>query len=313
MGNTTESRLAYLQGPLTGVSVVIPCKDEEEAVRQTVEEVKQALDTTGLDYEVIVVDDGSADSSGQEALEAGAMVLSHRTNLGYGNAIMNGMSVAKYPVIAILDADGTYPPAMLPRMIELASRHDMVIGQRIWETHNTTRFSLLLRRLLGLVIAYFTSAKAPDFNSGFRVFHKTDILDFRPLLCPTFSFTTSLTLLFLLTHRSVRFLPIEYATRIGSSKVAILRDALRTFAYVFLMANLFQSYRLSLIFLAVGMLSNLLVLLLAGLGALGIGWQLGLHVIFSLFTLVCMAGISIMPMTRIFLRLVSGSKEGLSY
>jgi glycosyltransferase involved in cell wall biosynthesis len=313
MGNATENKLTYLQGSLTGVSVVIPCKDEEDAVGQTVVEVRQALETTGLDYEVIVVDDGSSDSSSQEALDAGAMVLSHRTNLGYGNAIMNGMSVAKFPLIAILDADGTYPPAMLPRMIDLASRHDMVIGQRIWETHNTTRFSLLLRRLLGLVIAYFTSATAPDFNSGFRVFHKSDLLNFRPLLCPTFSFTTSLTLLFLLTHRSVRFIPIEYATRIGSSKVAILRDALRTFSYVFLMANLFQAYRLAIIFLALGTVSNLLVLLLAGLGVLGLSGQVGLHVIFSLFTLVCMAGVSMMPMTRVFLRLAAGSKEGSPY
>lgn len=313
MGDCTERKLTYMQGALSGLSVVIPCKDEEDAVGQTVEEVKRYLDPTGVDYEVIVVDDGSSDSSRQKAFDAGAMVLSHPTNLGYGNAIMNGMTVAKYPVVAIMDADGTYPPAMLPKMIELAGRHDMVIGQRIWEDTNTTRKSLLLRRLLGLIIAYFTSAKAPDFNSGFRIFHKTDILSFRPLLCPTFSFTTSLTLLFLLTHRSVHFEPIEYGSRIGSSKVAILRDAVRTFSYVFLMANLFQPYRLSMIFLLLGVVINSLVLLAAGLGVLGLAWQLGLHVICSLLTLVCMIGISIMPMTRIFLRLSAAGKEGGTY
>ncbi len=300
MADQTAKGIVHLQEPISAVSVVIPCKNEEAAVGQTVRETRQALDGMDIDYEVIVVDDGSSDATAQEALAAGAMVLSHPINQGYGNAIMNGISVARNPVIAIMDADGTYPIAMLPKMIEMAGRHDMVVGQRIWDDRNTARINLYFRRLLAYLIFYFTNVKAPDFNSGFRVFHKLDLLSYRPLLCPTFSFTTSMTLIFLLLHRSVCFLPIEYATRVGSSKVSLMRDAMRTFSYVFLITNLFQPYRLTIIFLALGVLLNLLTLLASVLGGLGLAWQIGLHVLFSTFVLVCVGGLLVMPMTKLY-------------
>ena len=302
MPETTEGAVKYLQEAIEGVSVVIPCKNEEAAIRPTVEQVRQHLEPTGMNYEIIVVNDGSSDSSGREALEAGAMVLVHRTNLGYGNAIMNGMSMAKYDVIAILDADGTYPIAELPAMVEMAQGYDMVVGQRIWQEANTTFISRVLRKLLAMLIYYFSSIKAPDFNSGFRVFHKLDILNYRPFLCPTFSFTTSQTLLFLLTHRSVFFKPIKYDIRIGKTKVSLVRDAFRTFSYVLLMTNLFQPYRLSGVFLLVGLLGNLLV----WLGALALGWsggtQLALHLGVSLSVICAMLALVIMPLTKIILR-----------
>src|SRR3989339_823055 len=110
MPNVTKAGAELLQPPITGVSVIIPCKNEELAVAKTIREVDAALASQNYDYEIIVVDDGSVDNTRDEALAAGARVLCHGINLGYGNAIMNGMAVAKYPVIGILDADGTYPP-----------------------------------------------------------------------------------------------------------------------------------------------------------------------------------------------------------
>lgn len=300
MGNQTINRLVHLQEPVSAISVVIPCKNEEKAVGQTVRGTKQALEEIDIDYEIIVVDDGSSDRTAQEALNSGAMVLSHPANLGYGNAIMNGISVARNPVIAIMDADGTYPLEKLPALIELAGRHDMVVGQRIWDNQNTASINLTFRKVLAYIIYYFTSVKAPDFNSGFRVFHKSNLLDYRPLLCPTFSFTTSLTMIYLLLHRSVCFVPIEYSLRIGTSKVSLLRDALRTFAYVLLITNLFQPYRLVLIFLALSVVLNTIILLAFVLGLVSVALQIGLHILVSVVTLGCVGGLMVMAITKVY-------------
>lgn len=277
MPETTEARLVSLQPPIEGVSVIIPCKNEELAVKMTVSEVREACEQSGLDYEIIVVDDGSDDRTGQLALEAGATVLAHNINLGYGNAIMNGIEKARYDIIAITDADGTYPASMLPRMLKEAARYDMVIGSRNWCNGNTSRTGMLLRNLLYYIILYFTGARAADYNSGLRVFHKHNLLEYRPIICPTFSFTTSITLIYLLTSRTVHFIPIEYSKRIGNSKVCYVRDALRTFSYVFIIVSMFMPYRLSLFLIFLTMLSNVLIWGLAGLFGLGAATQAGLH------------------------------------
>jgi hypothetical protein len=73
-----------------------------------------------------------------------------------------------------------------------------------------------------------------------------------------------------------------------------------TFAYVFLITNLFQPYRLVIIFLAMGALLNLLVMLVAALGGLDAAWQMGLHVLFSTFVLVCVGGLLVMPITKVY-------------
>ncbi len=277
MANKTVPGVEFLQHPIEGVSVVIPCKNEEGAVGQTVEEVAQALDSTGLDYEVIVVDDGSTDATRTNAVEAGARVVSHGMNLGYGNAVMTGIARANYPVIAMLDADGTYLASDLPRMLDEARRYDMVIGKRTWNNNNTSLLGRVFRKLLYYVILYFTNTKAPDYNSGLRVFHQHDILKYRGILCPKFSFTTSLTLIFLLTFKSVLFLPTEYKPRIGRSHVRYFRDALMTFSYIFVIVNMFQAYRLSLFVIGVGIFLNAFVWLLAVLAELSAATQVGLH------------------------------------
>lgn len=256
MANMTDVRSHLAQRPVTGVSVVIPCKNEQNGVGQTVRELHGVFADVPYDYEIIIVDDGSSDESGAEALAAGAHVLVHEKNLGYGASIMDGIKAAKFPAIAIMDADGTYPASMLPSMIDRLVTSDLVIGARQWKQENTTTMALAFRRLLYFVILYLTSVRAPDFNSGLRVFWKEEIEKFWGLLCPTFSFTTTMTLLYLMTLRNVQFMPIDYAKRIGRSKVNYLRDAFRTLTYVLLIANLFKIYRLTLAVILMMVASN---------------------------------------------------------
>lgn len=301
MANTTQNKTLYLHPPVKSLSVIIPCKNEEQAVGLTVKSIADALSSTDIDYEIIVVDDGSTDRTREEALSAGAKVLVHNINMGYGNSIMDGMKIAKYPLIAIMDADGTYPASMLPSMVKEASGHDMVIGSRVWTDGNSSLLGKFLRKALYYVILYFSNVKARDYNSGFRVFHKLNTLDYRPILCPTFSFTTSQTLLYLFTGRSVIFKDIEYAKRIGTSKVSYIRDAVRTFSYVFIITSLFQPYRLSLIIILLTLIINFMIMLLAVLFGLSQSLQIGLHMMFSLAIVVGAMAINTNPSAKIYL------------
>jgi len=128
----------------------------------------------------------------------------------------------------------------------------------------------LFRKLLYFITLYLTSVRALDYNSGFRVFRKHDILDYRQLLCPTFSFTTSHTLLSLLSGKSVFFMPIGYGERVGESKVAYFRDGFKTLSYVFMIANLFQIYRLTLAIIVMMLTANILAIITFQLIPLGI-------------------------------------------
>ncbi|MBF0126853.1 MAG: glycosyltransferase family 2 protein [Magnetococcales bacterium] len=286
MTNKTEPGVAFLQAAINAVSVILPCKNEENAIQLTIAGIHQALRITELDYEIIVVDDGSTDQTQERALAAGARVLVHEINMGYGNAIMDGIKVARYPVVAILDADGTYDPAVLPTMIAALSRHDMVVGQRQWTPDNTSMTGRIMRKSLYYIIYMLSGISAPDFNSGYRVFHKYNILDYRSLLCPTFSFTTSLTVLFLQKPYSVFFMPITYSKRIGRSKVHYIKDALRTFSYVVAISSVLRPFRINLIIVAAAFLTNLLILLVSFILPMGMTTQTGLHLLVSLPLLI---------------------------
>ena len=99
------------------ISVILPAYNEEAAVGSQVEAIRRVLSDHGMINEIIVVDDGSEDQTGERALRAGARVVRHAENRGYGAAIKTGMVAAKYEVIVIIDADGTYPSDQIPSLV----------------------------------------------------------------------------------------------------------------------------------------------------------------------------------------------------
>lgn len=90
------------------VTVIIPAYNEERAVGGVVRKVMEVLQRAGVSYELLVVDDGSMDQTELKAREAGARVISMGENRGYGASLKAGMRQAKFNLIAMLDADGTY-------------------------------------------------------------------------------------------------------------------------------------------------------------------------------------------------------------
>ena len=210
-----------------GLSVVIPAFNEAGAIRAVVEDTRRALKGLGVDHEVIVVDDASEDGTGSEAAAAGARVIAHPANAGYGAAIMTGVAQARFDLIAILDADGSYPPEELAKIVPHARAFDMVIGERTGQAY---RGGVLKRRgrwAFGWLARFVTGQRIPDVNSGMRVFHRRVLEDAGHIVCRGFSFSTTLTLSALTAGRFVKHVPIAYLPRVGRSHVRYLRDTLR--------------------------------------------------------------------------------------
>lgn len=261
------------------ISVVIPALNEEGAIASTVASLRQTLDAAGLiPYQIVVVDDGSSDRTAQLAAEAGAQVLSHPHNVGYGKSLKDGILAAQYDMVVISDADGTYPIEQIPELVRLYRRgFDMVVGARTGEHYRESAIKAPLRRILTSIVEFTASRRIPDINSGLRVFSRATVIPYFNHLCDTFSFTTSMTLAYMMNGRFVHYLPIEYFQRSGKTKVRLFRDSLRTMQYIVEAATYYNPLKIFSFFALVclcfaGMsLAVALFLQMVSLFALGVG------------------------------------------
>jgi len=232
------------------ISIVIPALNEERGIGATVTDIAGVLTAAGLmPFEIIVVDDGSTDGTGKAATKAGARIIRHPHNVGYGRSLKKGIEEAMYDMIAICDADGTYPAAAIPELVRLYNEgFDMAVGQRYGPHYRQSALKMPLRAVLRFLVEWTAGRRIPDINSGLRVFSRTAAMKYFPHLCDTFSFTTSMTLAYMMTRRFVTYHKIEYFERTGSSKVRLFRDSLKTLQYIIEAIVYYNPLKLFLLF-----------------------------------------------------------------
>jgi polyisoprenyl-phosphate glycosyltransferase len=217
-----------MEMPKISVSFVIPAHNEEAAIPVVLDAVHKVAKDEHLDADIIVVDDGSSDDTARVAEAHGARVVSLPMNLGYGAALKHGIETARHSRIVIADADGSYPLELTGELVRRLDRFDLVIGRRTGGTYYRSLVTTPFRLAYLLLVWFVVGRRVPDPNSGFRAFRREQVAEFLPVMCHGFSFTTSMTTLFLLSGRTVCYLPIPYHRRVGRSKVRFLRDMLRT-------------------------------------------------------------------------------------
>jgi glycosyltransferase involved in cell wall biosynthesis len=181
-------------------------------------------------FEIIVVDDGSTDSTPLElascAYEPHLLVLRHDTNRGYGYSIKRAVAQAQYETLVLTDADGTYPIERIPELLSMMDGADMVVGARIGENVKIPLARRPAKWVLRRLAEYLTRTEIPDLNSGLRVMKRSLVRRFLPLLPDGFSLTTTITLASLTHQHPVKFVPIDYAKRVGTSSIRPLRDTI---------------------------------------------------------------------------------------
>jgi len=202
-----------------GVTVVVPAYREVGGLGRVLVDLTAMAAGWDRPVEVIVVDDASDDGTGELAIGAGARVVRHDRNLGYGASLKTGVQAARYETIAIIDADGTYPAEAILELVEALAGVDMVVGDRSRHAAAMPWVRRPAKAFLRSLARYVTGSPIPDLNSGLRVFRKSLVAQYLPILSERFSFTTTLTIASLCDGLSVVYLPIEYRQRVGRSKI----------------------------------------------------------------------------------------------
>jgi glycosyltransferase involved in cell wall biosynthesis len=223
-------------------SVVVPCFNEEQCIAATINELRRDLAAAGP-YELIIVNDGSTDGTGeilQQMAEQDPQlcVLSHPQNRGYGASLKTGIRRATSEYIVITDADGTYPNHQIPALLEQVQDVDMIVGSRTGVNVQYPFIRRIPKAFLRRYACWITGTQIPDLNSGLRVFRRDVANRLLFIISDGFSFTTTITLSMLTNGYRVRYVPIDYLTRVGTSKIKPIRDTLN-FVYLILRAGVY--------------------------------------------------------------------------
>lgn len=218
--------------------VIIPALNEEAAVGVAVRELRKACP----DAEILVIDDGSSDNTAREAEEAGARVIRHHYNLGYGAALKTGVHATDADVVVFFDGDGQHDPADVGRLLSEIASSDMVVGARTRKSHVpwTRRPGKWVLRKVANFISGWT---IPDLNSGLRALRRDILLKYLHLLPNGFSLSTTVTFAFLKAGRRVEYIPIEAKQRVGKSSVRQVRHGMHTLLLMLRMIILFNPLR----------------------------------------------------------------------
>lgn len=162
-----------------GLSVFVPCYNEQDNIRSVATACLAVLDRLVSDWELIFVDDGSTDATGRLADDLAAgderiRVVHHQTNQGYGGALQSGFRAASKEYVFYTDGDGQFDLDQLDRLLPLADRYDIVSGCRVNRQDNFLRklnswaWATLVKRLLRF--------RCRDVDSAFKLY-KREIFD----------------------------------------------------------------------------------------------------------------------------------------
>lgn len=222
----------------TTTSIVVPAFNEAQAIGTLI----GALKAAGAWHEILVVDDGSTDTTAERARDAGATVLRHPYNKGNGASVKTGIRAATGEHVLIIDGDGQHRASDAVRLVSYLGEYDLVIGARSRHTQ-ATHARLIGNTLLNRFASHLTGRDVPDLTSGFRCARRACLREFLHLLPNGFSTPTTTTLAFIKGGYNVRFEPIDADTRVGTSKIKLLRDGAKFFVIILKIVTIFSPMR----------------------------------------------------------------------
>jgi glycosyltransferase involved in cell wall biosynthesis len=234
------------------LSVVLPVFEEAENLGELIPRLDAALRDLGRSYEIVAVDDGSADQTSAvlEGLKARLgerlRVVRHLVNRGNGAALRSGARVARGEVVVFMDADGQHDPRWIKRLVEGIPPFDLVIGART-RGYRGSLHRNLANRFYNHLASWLSGQEVKDLTSGFRAMRRKALLHFLPLLPDGFSAPTTITLAFLKAGYNVAFVPVEVGERRGGrSKIRLWRDGSAFLLIILRMIVLYDPLRIFL-------------------------------------------------------------------
>ena len=225
------------------ISVVLPVYNEVTHLEEEVTRISKALEESRLTYEIIVVDDGSTDGSGDLAETLDVRLMRFATNRGSGSARKYGTMSAKGDVVVWTDVDMTYPNDRIADLVREMDGYDQVVGARTSEEGTVKFLRGPAKWFIRKLASYLSRTEIPDLNSGFRAFRHEVADQFLYLLPRGFSCVTTITMAFLSNGYSIKYVLIEYAPRAGESKFHWWKDTQRYLLQVIRMVLMHEPIR----------------------------------------------------------------------
>jgi polyisoprenyl-phosphate glycosyltransferase len=230
------------------VTIVLPCYNEQGHVAMEVERICAAMDTSGYPYELLAFDDASTDGTLARLQEVAPQyphmrIVHFDRNGGSGTVRRIGTQQARGEIVVWTDADMTYPNDRIPELVQTLEKDqmlDQVVGARTSEQGTHKMFRVPAKWFIRKLAEILTNSSIPDLNSGLRAFRRQVALPYLRLLPPGFSCVTTITLAFLCNQHDVRYVPIDYAKRSGTSKFKFFKDAYRYILQVLRMVMYFN-------------------------------------------------------------------------
>lgn len=234
------------------LSVVIPARDEQGSVKDTVADICAALVREQIPHEIVVVDDGSTDETAASVRQmmsehAGVRLVSNTGAHGFGLAVRAGLAQASGDAVAVMMADGSDSPADLVQYYrKLEEGYDCAFGSRFIRGSKIIDYpvhKLTINRLANWFIKLLFRLPYNDITNAFKCYRRPAIEGMQPLISPHFNLTVEMPLKAIVRGYSYAVVPISWTNRkFGISKLKIKEMGSR---YLFIVLYLWLERHLS--------------------------------------------------------------------
>ena len=243
------------------LSIILPCRNEEEALPECLKSIKQVVAMAGIDAEIIV-SDSSVDRSPEIAREFGAVLVKH-DQFGYGRACLEGFKKASGQYLFLADADATYDFKEIPVFLNnLKQGYDFVIGNRFAGKIDAGAMPWSHRYLgnpvLSFLVRLFFRSKVTDVHCGMRAITKAALMKMN-LQSTGMEFASEMVIKAGKNNLKIKELPINYHQRKGQSKLNTFSDGWRHLRFLLLFSPLFLFFIPGLILFLSGLFFSFLI------------------------------------------------------
>jgi glycosyltransferase involved in cell wall biosynthesis len=211
--------------------VIVPAFNEAKRIGDVVRQCRAHA------QQVVVIDDGSTDGTGDVASTAGAHVIRHERNLGKGASLVTGFDYARkqgFDLVITIDADGQHDPAQIPRFLATYHRTKIpvLIGNRLWNRKQIPLVRRWTNQTMSWLLSKLMKRYLPDTQCGFRLF-RTDLLSYVPSESPRFAMESEILLHTAARHFRMDSVRIPVLYRGQESRIHPVVDSFRFFAMLF--------------------------------------------------------------------------------
>jgi glycosyltransferase involved in cell wall biosynthesis len=215
---------------LNAVTVVIPAYNEEKTIADVVKRVAYNMPHATI----LVIDDGSSDSTAELARSAGALVISHPVNKGNGASMKTALRAIEGGIVAVIDADGQHDPADLPKLIQHLEKYDLVVGARSFVSEQGSWLRNIGNIILSRLAGFLAEQQVPDLTCGLRVFKHSIATKFLHVYPNGYSFPSTTTLCFITAGYNVHFEPVSAKHRKPNTKSNLrpFRDGFKFLSFI---------------------------------------------------------------------------------